>query len=114
MKVCLNCGNTFEDRVSFEKYCTLECSKMYQYLEEMNHPNPWKNGDMVEHVFVMSEYLGTIHHKNGIKSDNRLENLELWNGPHPYGQRVEDILKWCKELLEEYGHTVIMKENKPN
>lgn len=48
------------------------------------HPNANKQGYIAQHRLVMSEYLGrslavdeVIHHKNGDKSDNRTENLEV-------------------------------------
>ncbi len=44
---------------------------------------------------------------DGIRDDNRIENLELWSKAQPSGQRVEDKIKWCKEFLKEYEITSI-------
>jgi hypothetical protein len=90
----------------------------YIILVKKDHPNARRGGKVAEHVYVMSEYIKrplmkneTVHHKNGIRDDNRIENLELWTCQQPKGQRVSDKLHWARELLEQYGHKVIMKEN---
>jgi hypothetical protein len=62
-----------------------------------------------EHIIVMEAERGrhlfpdeTVHHRNGVRDDNRPENLELWTRPHPPGVRVEDALAWARVILDRY------------
>lgn len=102
------------------KSCGCLCSFLAAARTGPAHPC-WKGGKpdkdgyvqrlgKAEHRLVMEALLGrklqpfeTVHHKNGIRSDNRVENLELWTNSHPHGQRVSDLVEWAKEILKKYG-----------
>lgn len=128
-EICRGCGKEFSTYHD-EHFCSRECgydylsknhgkwneknrryidAHGYVHLRMPGHRLASANGYVREHRYVMEEFLGRpldeserIHHKNGNRSDNRIENLELWSAgkkKDPPGQRLVDLAKDAIEKL---------------
>jgi hypothetical protein len=72
------------------------------------HPRAVRSPYVFEHILVAESLLGrylvageSVRHINGVRDDNRPENLELWTRPQPAGIRVSDAINWARSIYDQ-------------
>lgn len=122
---CENCGESFQPHpgASAARFCSKAC---YHEHGRGERAAAFKGGRTInsqgyvrvlvdgryraEHRVVMERKLGrsmlpgeSVHHRNGVRDDNRPENLELRIAAHPSGLTVDEAVAHAVEVLERYA-----------
>ena len=117
----LSCGCWRSERI--KKLSRMQCGKKSprwkggycRYRHVLGYIAVRINGGpcLFEHRIVMEKLLGrplykneTVHHINGVRDDNRPENLEVMVGSHPAGISIKDAVAWAREILRRYEATL--------
>lgn len=82
-------------------------------VREVGHRKAGTRRKIAQHREVMEQTLGrslirgeNVHHINGNRADNRVENLELWIISQPSGQRLKERIALATALLQKYGYQI--------
>lgn len=90
-------------------WCEWQVDHLGYVKRQRWNPETKKLEWQLQHREVMAQMIGrplvkgeNVHHKNGVRDDNRPENLELWVTSQPAGQRPEELVAWAKDILARY------------
>ena len=140
IKKCLKCGKEYKKPSARSgTYCSVSCatsgennyqwnggkfiSQGYVYILSKGHPNASKIKPYIgEHRLVMEKHLGrylkkseVVHHIDGNKSDNRIENLQLFKSNNEHRKMEEEIMSYVKEKFGTFENLKkFVKERKIN
>jgi len=107
----------YDSRIPYKEKCynwkggRHKNSEGYIQIRDRTHPNN-NHGYVLEHRLIVEKHIGRylypweiVHHKNGVKDDNRIENLELLpNGKH---NKIVQKIHQENQLLKEICRTLI-------
>ena len=86
------------------------------YPDDFFYPIATKRGYILEHRLIIAKHLGRnlqpwelVHHKNGIRDDNRVENLELLTPSEHLGSHTKGYQDGFRQGYLE-GKSKIMEE----
>src|SRR5258706_4461297 len=127
---CKSCSKQFEQK-RYERFCSQKCTYAsrrtgnghryvagngYVYIKLHDHPDaPKGKGYVLEHRVVVEETLRrrlnqteVVHHKNGIPTDNRPENLEVLSckehqNRHGCGEYLNTRSAIIKRVISRWG-----------